>query len=39
MLPVRISQKKVWIGDEPHALLSGELHYWRLNQKRSRYER
>jgi beta-galactosidase len=31
MPQVRIDQKKVWIGDEPHALLSGEVHFWRLN--------
>lgn len=31
MPEVRISEKKVWVGDTPVPLLSGEVHYWRLD--------
>lgn len=31
MPEVSISEKKVWVGDTPVALLSGEVHYWRLD--------
>lgn len=27
---VRIADKRLWVGDEGRALLSGEVHYWRL---------
>lgn len=33
MPSVCLNQRQVWIGDQPHALLSGELHYWRLNPR------
>jgi hypothetical protein len=28
---VRIAEKKVWVGQTPIPLLSGEVHYWRLD--------
>lgn len=31
MPEVRISEKKVWVGETPVPLLSGEVHYWRLD--------
>ena len=31
MPEVRIDRRRIWIGDQPHALLSGEIHFWRLN--------
>jgi hypothetical protein len=31
MPSVSISEKKVWVGDTPVSLLSGEVHYWRLD--------
>ncbi|MBE2272605.1 MAG: beta-galactosidase [Anaerolinea sp.] len=27
---VRVADKRIWVGDEGRALLSGEVHYWRL---------
>lgn len=34
MPEVRIDGKRIWVGDESRALLSGELHYWRLAPER-----
>jgi hypothetical protein len=31
MPTVSIKEKKVWVGDTPVSLLSGEVHYWRLD--------
>ncbi len=31
MSSVRLEKQKLWIGDESLSLLSGEIHYWRLN--------
>ena len=31
MTSVRIADKKVWVGDQGIPLLSGEIHYWRLD--------
>jgi hypothetical protein len=31
MPAVRIADRKIWVGDESRALLSGEVHYWRLD--------
>jgi hypothetical protein len=28
---VRIHQKQVWVGDQAVPLISGEVHYWRMN--------
>ncbi len=30
MSDVRIAEKRIWVGNESRALLSGEVHYWRL---------
>lgn len=31
MPSVSISEQKVWVGDTPIPLISGEIHYWRLD--------
>jgi beta-galactosidase len=31
MVSVRIAEKKLWVDDESILLLSGEVHYWRLD--------
>jgi glycosyl hydrolase family 35 len=31
MPPVRIADRRLWVGDQSRALLSGEVHYWRLD--------
>jgi hypothetical protein len=31
MPAVRIADRRVWVGDESRALLSGEVHYWRID--------
>src|SRR5688572_7489845 len=31
MPAVRIAENRVWVGDESRALLSGEVHFWRLD--------
>jgi len=31
MSTVKIAQKKIWVDDTPIPLLSGEVHYWRLD--------
>ncbi len=31
MPQVTIAHRQVWVGDQPDALLSGEVHYWRLD--------
>ena len=28
---VKIAERKVWVDDQPISLLSGEMHYWRLD--------
>ncbi|NPV65963.1 MAG: hypothetical protein HPY64_02320 [Anaerolineae bacterium] len=33
MPQVHINAKRVWVGEQPHALLSGEVHYWRMNPR------
>jgi hypothetical protein len=33
MPAVRIADRRVWVGDESRALLSGEVHYWRLDPR------
>jgi hypothetical protein len=32
MPAVRIAQRRIWIGEQARALLSGEVHYWRLDR-------
>src|SRR5689334_6624071 len=27
----RLAERRVWVGDQQRALLSGEVHYWRLD--------
>lgn len=34
MPDVRIEGRRLWIGDQPHALLSGEIHFWRVSPAR-----
>jgi hypothetical protein len=29
-MDIKISEKKIWLGEEARPFLSGELHYWRL---------
>ena len=36
MPDVRIEGRRLWIGDQPHALLSGEIHFWRVSPARWR---
>jgi hypothetical protein len=36
MPEVRIAEKRLWVGNESRALLSGEVHYWRLAPARWR---
>ncbi len=36
MTAVTLRDRRVWLGDEPHALLSGEVHFWRLDPQRWR---
>jgi len=31
MPEVRIAERRIWVGDESRALLSGEVHFWRLD--------
>ena len=31
MTRVRLADGKAWVDDQPISLLSGEVHYWRLN--------
>jgi hypothetical protein len=31
MPAVRIAERRIWVGEQPRALLSGEVHYWRLD--------
>ncbi len=31
MPPVRIADRRLWVGSESRVLLSGEFHYWRAN--------
>ncbi|MBV9599128.1 MAG: beta-galactosidase [Chloroflexi bacterium] len=31
MPAVRVAERRVWVGQESRALLSGEVHYWRLD--------
>src|SRR5918999_1404383 len=35
-IPVRLAGRRVWVGDESRLLLSGEIHYWRLDRTRWR---
>jgi hypothetical protein len=36
MTAVTLRNRRIWLGDEPHALLSGEVHFWRLDPLRWR---
>ena len=31
MPAVRIAERRLWVGDASRALLSGEVHFWRLD--------
>jgi hypothetical protein len=31
MPEVRIAERRIWVGEQSRALLSGEVHYWRLD--------
>src|SRR5436305_7071662 len=33
MPAVRIADQRVWVGSESRPLLSGEVHYWRLDRE------
>ena len=33
MPAVRIADRRVWVGDASRTLLSGEVHYWRLDPR------
>src|SRR5919202_1667201 len=29
---VRLAERRIWVGDESRELLSGEVHFWRLDR-------
>src|SRR5262249_61201236 len=31
MAEVRLAERRIWVGDQSRALLSGEVHFWRLD--------
>src|SRR5262245_55212485 len=31
MAEVRLAERRIWVGDQDRALLSGEVHFWRLD--------